>query len=397
MNNLAITERLHLNEIIEKEGIDFATGVPCGVLKDLIFYLKESEIITHIISQNEPEAVGIAAGAYLGGKKPLIYMQNSGFMKSINEFSSLIIPCRIPVLCVISLRGKGGEDAPQHALNGKITKSIIDGLGIESYEAHEENMEEEFFKAAQFMKYEKRPAIIIVKRKDYCYNVSYTDKPNMRMHQISEKNLENSVNKIDSRIKENLDVNMEREDALDVIISNSSGSDAIFSTTGLISRSLYERHDSPNQYYNTGSFGLVSSLGFGFATAKPDNRTIVIDGDSSLLTNFNTLVTIGHYRPKNLLHIVLDNNAYGSCSGEESCSMTANFGMVAALQGYNQVYEVNTAEDLRLVLEESKYVKGPCLVHAMIGLGGRRNFKRPKDLSEMTERFKWHFNSNKIQ
>ena len=107
-----------------------------------------------------------------------------------------------------------------------------------------------------------------------------------------------------------------REEALDAVYEAAAPDDALLSTTGLMSRSLHERHDSPNQYYNTGSFGLVSSVGLGFALSKPDVNTIVVDGDASLLTNFNTLVTIGRYKPENLVHVVIDNNSYGSCSEE---------------------------------------------------------------------------------
>jgi len=118
---------------------------------------------------------------------------------------------------------------------------------------------------------------------------------------------------------------MNREEALESILQATKENDAIFATTGLISRSLYELHDAPNIFYNVGSFGMVSSLGLGFALSKPANKTIVIDGDASLLTNFGTMVTIGVQSPKNFVHVALDNNSYASCSEEKSCSDTASF------------------------------------------------------------------------
>lgn len=185
---------------------------------------------------------------------------------------------------------------------------------------------------------------------------------------------------------------MKREVALDSIINSTSSEDAIFSTTGLISRSLYERYDSPNQFYNVGSFGLVSSLGLGFAVSKPKTRTIVIDGDASILTNFGTLVTIGYNNPKNLTHIVLDNNAYASCTEERSYSDTAKIPFVAALQGYSSVYMVNTEKGLEQTIKESEGMEGSVLIYSYIELGGRRDFKRPLNLPYITKRFKNYFN-----
>jgi phosphonopyruvate decarboxylase len=182
-----------------------------------------------------------------------------------------------------------------------------------------------------------------------------------------------------------------RDRAIDIINETSGSKKAVFSTTGLISRSLFERHDAPNHFYVTGSFGLVSSIGLGFALSKPEREAIVIDGDASLLTNLGTLVTIGKYKPKNLKHIVLDNNAYSSCSGEKSCSDSASIPLISALQGYESVYLANTQAGLEQALGESESRIGPKLIHAKINIEGRRDFKRPLQLYQVTQRFKEYF------
>ncbi|MBU3941822.1 MAG: hypothetical protein KKF74_02825 [Nanoarchaeota archaeon] len=387
--------RFH-NKLKEK-GANFATGIPCGVLKYFINNFEIDKNFIHLPAQSEPEAVGIAAGAYLGSKIPVVYMQNSGMLKSTNEISSLLIPCEIPFLFVVTYRGCSGENTPQHLVGGKLTKKVLEQLDIFYKELEEDNIEETVSGSYDFINEKKKPAVILIKRGWSSYKGKSNETssepkiPNKRLEYGSKSVISNILSKVYNRTSKS-SKKMKREVALDSIINSTSSGDAIFSTTGLISRSLYERYDSPNQFYNVGSFGLVSSLGLGFAVSKPKTRTIVIDGDASILTNFGTLVTIGYSNPKNLTHIVLDNNAYASCTEEISCSDTAKIPFVAALQGYSAVYIVNTEEGLKEAIEESKEVEGPILINTYIGLGGRRDFKRPLNLPYITKRFKNYFN-----
>ncbi len=386
--------RFH-NKLKEK-GANFATGVPCGVLRYFINNFEIDKNFIHIPAQSEPEAVGISAGAYLGSKIPVVYMQNSGMLKSTNEISSLLIPCEMPLLFVVTYRGCSGENAPQHLVGGKLTKKVLEQLDIFCTELEENNIEETVSGSYDFINEKKKPAVILIKRGWSSYKGksnetgSESEIPNEKLGYGSKKVISDVLSKIFNRTSKS-SKKMKREVALDSIINSTSSEDAIFSTTGLISRSLYERYDSPNQFYNVGSFGMVSSLGLGFAVSKPKTRTIVIDGDASILTNFGTLVTIGYNNPKNLTHIVLDNNAYASCTEERSCSDTAKIPFVAALQGYSSIHLVNTERGLEQTIKESEEMEGPVLIYSYIGLGGRRDFKRPLNLPYITKRFKNYF------
>src|SRR3990172_12532894 len=88
-------ELLHKEMI--KQGIDFASGVPCGVLRHIIRNLQEDTSVHHQPANRESEAVGIAAGAYFAGKKPVGYMQNSGLFAASNDIASFLIPYEIPI------------------------------------------------------------------------------------------------------------------------------------------------------------------------------------------------------------------------------------------------------------------------------------------------------------
>lgn len=368
-----MTTKVHefINKL-KQEKFNLAVGVPCGVLKEYISGFENDRGIINIKAQNEPEAIGIAAGGYLGGSYPIVYMQNSGFLKSINDIGSLMKPYKIPALLLMSYRGNAADNAPQHKFTGKITEPVLDMMAI-PYVRNIENSEG----LIKSIKEKGEVGAILIDRERY---------------QTETKKTSSTLD-----IKEGgvfLDLlsgkgNLSRETAIDFILSKVNANWALFSTTGLISRSIYERGDSQNYFYNTGSFGMVSSLGLGFSISRPNIKTVVIDGDASVLTNFGTLVTIGHYAPKNLTHIVLDNESYGSCSGEKSLSYGDNISRTALIHGYKNTIIVDNKKGLISALE--KNLECPTMIQVKIRPGGRRDFKRPMDLEKITKRFKAHF------
>ena len=178
---------------------------------------------------------------------------------------------------------------------------------------------------------------------------------------------------------------MKRQEAIEVIMTTIGPRDAVISTTGLISREIFEKFDSERNIYAPGSMGLVSSIGLGLAMTRPATRVVVIDGDASLLMNLGSIVTIGNKQPTNLLHIVLDNGAYASCNEERSMSETARLDTLASDVGYQYVQVVHNQEDLKRATIE--FGQGPGFILAKIELGGRRDFRRPLELAAIKNRF----------
>lgn len=178
---------------------------------------------------------------------------------------------------------------------------------------------------------------------------------------------------------------MKRQEAITVIMTTIDYQDVVVSTTGLISREIFEKFDSERSIYVPGSMGLASSIGLGLAMVQPTRRVVVIDGDASLLMNLGSIVTIGNKQPTNLLHIVLDNGAYASCSEERSMSDTAHLDTLASNVGYQYVRAVRGQEDLKRAIMEFR--QGPGFILAKIELGGRRDFRRPLELASIKNRF----------
>lgn len=182
---------------------------------------------------------------------------------------------------------------------------------------------------------------------------------------------------------------MDRKAAIQTIMTTVSPQAAVVTTTGLISREVYEEYDAARNIYVPGSMGLASSIGLGLALSRPDVRVVVIDGDASILMNLGSLVTIGYQRPANLLHIILDNGAYGSCSEEASMSGTAHLHWLAKDVGYAEVRVVGS----QIALEHAilGFRHGPGCLITRVDLGGRRDFRRPDHLPALKDRFRQFF------
>ena len=145
-------------------GFNFITGVPDGTQKHIIEELTNNLGIKHIQAVRESEAIGIAAGAFLAGRRSIVYMQNSGLLDSINDITSLLIESRIPLLFLIGLRGAPGEDAPHHSINGRTTINVLNDIGVYSPVLTKENMEYVVTNSAKWMDEKGLPAAILIMR-----------------------------------------------------------------------------------------------------------------------------------------------------------------------------------------------------------------------------------------
>jgi sulfopyruvate decarboxylase subunit alpha len=115
---------------LEANGYDFFAGVPCSLLKGVIRRFDEEPRWGYVSAVREDSALGMAAGAYMGGRKPAVFMQNSGLGVSLNAIVSLNVIYELPALIVVSWRGKDGQDAPEHLVMGEIMTSYFDGITL---------------------------------------------------------------------------------------------------------------------------------------------------------------------------------------------------------------------------------------------------------------------------
>ena len=117
--------------LLGKKGFNFITGVPCSYFTPMIKLLAQDRSLSHFPAVREDIAVGMSAGAFLSGKLPVIYMQNSGLGYSLEAFASIHMIYHIPVLVLISFRGPQDQGMEEHQIMGKHTEDIFKSFSLD--------------------------------------------------------------------------------------------------------------------------------------------------------------------------------------------------------------------------------------------------------------------------
>jgi phosphonopyruvate decarboxylase len=369
-----------LAKVFLENDLTFFSGVPDSTFKDWLKYLADGNGLQNIVACNECEAAAISAGYHLAtGKIGVVYMQNSGLGKVVNPLTSLLSKevYSIPTLFMIGWRGEPGEqDEPQHRMMGRIMLKQLEILEI-PYKILPNNIEEigKIIKEMkQLAETRGHPSAIIIKKGTLEEYVSQ----NPLIKAIIPKIIQNYYNI--SNISG--DICMKREDAIKTIVDNLEGSEVIVSTTGKASRELFEYREKLEQghgkdFLTVGSMGCSSAIALGIALNNQKQRVYVFDGDGAALMQMGTIATIGHYKPKNLRHIIFDNQVYDSTGKQPSISGSIDFGAIALASGYLSARVVNTPEGIRKALKEMEGEEGLSILRILIDSGARKNLGRP--------------------
>ncbi len=345
-------------------GFDFYSGVPCSFLKSLINYaINECD---YVMAANEGDAVAIASGARLGGKKSVVLMQNSGLTNATSPLTSLNYTFRLPVLGFVSLRGEPGlKDEPQHELMGTITEKMLALMEVE-WAYLSADMEEAGKQLREANKHiEAGKTFFFVVKKNTFGDIKLKGQD---LHQRVNKTLSRSAGKPELPI---------RTEALKCISDLADGNTVLLATTGKTGRELFEVEDKPNNLYMVGSMGCISSLGLGLALARPDKKVIVIDGDGSALMRMGAFATNAYYQPRNLLHILLDNNAHDSTGGQATVSHIVDFAGFAASVSYPTALKLNSLAELRESVKKWSDNGDLTFIHFQISQGSPAELGRP--------------------
>jgi phosphonopyruvate decarboxylase len=340
-------------------GFNTAVGVPDSTFKGLISYFSSQDVFNHIIAANECEAMGIAAGYYLAHKKPaMVYMQNSGFCKALNPYTSMLSAdvYSVPALMLVGWRGEPGKkDEPQHKMMGRIMLDLFKVMEIEYSVLEETQWETQLEFARQYLNRNDRPYIIAIKKGLFD----------------------------DFKIPgEKSQAAMTREEALNVIVENTPGNAVFVSTTGKTSRELFEIREQRKEshgtdFYTVGSMGCASSIAFGVGLADSQKKVFILDGDGAVLMQLGTMATIGHYKNPRLKHIIIDNNSHESTGGQPTVSVSVNFIEIARACGYEFVECVDNPQDLKKCLGHLQANNQLSLVVVKVKKGARSDLGRP--------------------
>jgi sulfopyruvate decarboxylase subunit beta len=123
---------------------------------------------------------------------------------------------------------------------------------------------------------------------------------------------------------------------------------------GAVAAELQSIGHRPNFFYLQHAMGLASSMGLGIALSKPDRQVVVLDGDGSVLMNLGGLTTLARYRPRNLVHVVFDNESLLSVGGFPTATATgSDLAGVAAAAGVPRTATVRTVDAFRTAFDEA--------------------------------------------
>jgi sulfopyruvate decarboxylase subunit beta len=172
-----------------------------------------------------------------------------------------------------------------------------------------------------------------------------------------------------------------------MIISKTVKNNPVISANGFISRDLQEVADRNGNFYMIGSMGLASSIGLGIALKKPRKKVYVLDGDGNILMNLGSLATIGSMRPRNLIHIVLDNQIHESTGGQPTSATRIDISKYARASNY-KVFYADMEKRLESVMKRvSRMSDGPIFVHVRISKSDKIGKRIMPSTSQIKKRF----------
>tara|TARA_Y100001936_G_C16094527_1_gene690750 strand:+ start:59324 stop:60460 length:1137 start_codon:yes stop_codon:yes gene_type:complete len=347
-------------------GFNFISGVPCSFLTPLINFVLSEKDLKYVGATNEGEAIAISAGAWLAGRKPIVMCQNSGLGNTVNPLTSLNYPFKIPCLLIVTWRGQPGiKDEPQHNLMGEITPNILDLMNIEHriFPKYSSDISKTLKEADEYMERNSLPFALIMEK-----NSVQDDGLFQKPTNFSERTYEQNILEGESFLS--------RETALRAVLELISQSTVLVATTGKTGRELFTIDDRPQNFYMVGSMGCASAIGLGVAINTP-KKVLVIDGDGAALMKMGNMATVGNYRPKNYIHILLDNGVHDSTGGQNTVSKNIDFSNIALACGYSSASFCNTVENLKLAIEKTDYSDGPHMIHVKILPGSLEKLGRP--------------------
>ncbi len=350
-------------EELDSHGINFYAGVPDSLLKQICAYITDTlPREQNIIAANEGGAMGIAAGYHIAtGKIPVVYMQNSGEGNIINPLASLSDRevYNIPVLLLIGWRGRPGvHDEPQHVKQGKVTTGLLNVMGINyTVLSKDEALAAKQIQVAVDHMTSTHEVYALVVEKDTfeAYTPLHTS---------------------DSGLS------LPREHAIETVVKALQPDAAVVSTTGMISRELFEIRERFGQghehdFLTVGSMGHASQIALGIALQQPDRPVYCFDGDGASIMHMGSMAITASMSPSNYIHVVFNNGAHDSVGGQPTVGLSIDLCGVAQAVGYRHCLSVDNQDDLEKSIVEAQKMQGPVFLEVKVKKGNRKDLGRP--------------------
>ncbi len=352
--------------ILKDHGVRRGSGVPCSYFTPVVDTMGWEPGLDYLPAASEGEAVAIAAGMVTAGRPAFALMQNSGLGNAVNPITSMLVIYGMPVVLMISHRGEPGRpDEPQHQRMGVITYDLARLCGLECRRFEPASFAAEIGDARD----RGVPAAWVFRKGA----LSGAGAPDRRAPAAGGARV--ALRAVAETPARCLAPELTREEALAAALPLLAAA-AVVSTTGKLSREVYELGDRENRFYMVGSMGCAAGFGLGVARAW-SGRVAVLDGDGALLMKLGTAATVGALGPANFHHLVFDNGAYDSTGGQPTVSPAVDLAALAGACGYRRADTVAAAGELGSVLAEHLESGGPTLLRILVRPGARPDLGRP--------------------
>ncbi len=348
---------------LEAQGITFFTGVPDSLLKELGRHvMAELPRSRHVIAANEGGSVGIAIGHYLRtGRPAAVYLQNSGTGNTVNPLLSLADPdvYGVPMLLVIGWRGQPGvKDEPQHVKQGRVMTSMLDGMDLpwSVLPREPEDAAQVVAEAVRLAEERSGPFVLLVEKGTFAPVVPVDPSPDAAVPT--------------------------REEALGALVGLLGDDAVIVSTTGMLSRELFELRSGAGEdraldFLTVGGMGHASSIALGVALDEPDREVWCLDGDGALLMHMGSLAVIADHAPANYFHVVFNNGVHDSVGGQPTSIDVVDVPALGIAAGYRWARSLTGVTDLERNVAEMRRGGGPSLLELVVRPGHRSDLGRP--------------------
>ena len=346
-------------------GVRFFSGVPDSLLKHFCACITETVPNDHhIIAANEGAAVGLGVGHHLAtGDVPCIYLQNSGLGNVVNPLLSIAAPevYGIPILLVIGWRGEPGvRDEPQHKKQGQVTLALLEAMDI-AYTVLDSEMGDQDAERA------------------IDQGIEHASRQQTAYAFVIRKNTFSPFSSVDL---EQVSLPVARESAIQWLVEMLNPTDVVVSTTGMISRELFECRSAREEghhrdFLTVGGMGHTSQIALGIVLGRTDKKVICVDGDGSVLMHMGSLAINGVSKVANFHHILLNNGAHDSVGGQPTVGFHVDFPAIAKASGYVTVLQAELPEEIRQNLQKILSTSGPSFLEIRVRKGARKDIGRP--------------------
>jgi len=350
-------------DLLIDNGVSFYTGVPDSLLKDFCACITDTiSSDNNIVAANEGVAVALAAGNHLAtGSLPLVYMQNSGLGNTVNPLLSLVDEevYQIPLLLFIGWRGEPGvKDEPQHKKQGKVTLALLEAMQIPYIILENEDIPagEQLVQVINEAKHTGTPRAVVIRKDTFAPYQQQKTIPNTYP--------------------------LSREEAVKLFIDEVNPEDIVVTTTGKLSRELFEYREftgtgHANDFLTVGSMGHSSSIALGLAMAKPKRTVWCLDGDGAIIMHLGAVTSIGHFAPTNYKHIVFNNGTHESVGVQPTCAFGLDFNSIALGCRYKKYWKAENAAEFTEAVKQAQQCEGPVMIEMRINTQSRKDLGRP--------------------